>query len=78
MSSPSPKSRSTSSTPTAVARRLFPASVHASEAVHVVSTGTTARRRWERRAARNDGRRRVCMCNRARLKPCNVETVELY
>ncbi|EES17736.2 hypothetical protein BDA96_09G051200 [Sorghum bicolor] len=45
MSSPSPKSRSTSSTPTAVARRLFPASVHASEAVHVVSTGTTARRR---------------------------------
>ncbi|XP_066364158.1 villin-1-like [Miscanthus floridulus] len=43
MSSPSPKIRSsssTSSTPTAVARRLFPASVHASEAVHVVSTGT--------------------------------------
>lgn len=43
--SPSPKSRSSSSsTPTTVARRLFPASVHASEAVHVVSTATARRR----------------------------------
>jgi hypothetical protein len=43
---PSPKSRSSSSTstPTAVARRLFPASLHASEAVHVLSNGTARRR----------------------------------
>ncbi|KAJ1261714.1 hypothetical protein BS78_09G052100 [Paspalum vaginatum] len=44
--SQSPKSRSTSSTPmpTAVARRLFPTSLHASQAAHVVSTGTPRRR----------------------------------
>ncbi|XP_025807991.1 villin-1-like isoform X2 [Panicum hallii] len=43
---PSPKSRSSSSTstPTAVARRLFPASLHASQAVHVLSNGTARRR----------------------------------
>ncbi|KAK8449858.1 hypothetical protein SEVIR_7G277100v4 [Setaria viridis] len=46
--SQSPRSRSSSSTstPTAVARRLFPASLHASETVHALSNGNgTARRR---------------------------------
>lgn len=42
--SQSPKNRSSSSTLTPVARRLFPSSLHASEAVHVLSTGTPRRR----------------------------------
>ncbi|KAG2616452.1 villin-1-like isoform X4 [Panicum virgatum] len=45
-STPSPRSRSSSSTstPTAVARQLFPASLHASEAVHALSNSTSRRR----------------------------------
>ncbi|XP_062181406.1 villin-1-like isoform X2 [Phragmites australis] len=44
--SQSPRSRSSSMTsaPTMVARRLFPASLHTSEAVHVLSAGTPRRR----------------------------------
>ncbi|CAL4910277.1 unnamed protein product [Urochloa decumbens] len=42
--SPRSRSSSTTSTPTAVARRLFPASLHASEAVHAFSNGTARRR----------------------------------
>nr|CAB3460266.1 unnamed protein product [Digitaria exilis] len=39
-----PRGRSSSSTPTAVARRLFPTSLHSQEAVHALTNGTARRR----------------------------------